>query len=146
MKIQRVTRRINEANEPMPWQLAYIYRQMETAVDSLSYEEMYEIFGGNPAPPGLTVEESNSLETFLFQPDEHNSKTDLKSDEMRCPICLEMYQEGDELMALPNCRHCYHAKCVLRWLRFRGDCPICRRRIKDEIKSQNSKKQDAFLQ
>eukprot|EP00210_Caulerpa_lentillifera_P004786 g4569.t1 len=146
VKIQRLTQRINEANQPVPWQLAYIYRQMETAVDSLSYDEMYDLFGGNPAPPGLTQAEAKSLESSVFYlVDKCCCKGDQKSDGVTCPICLEPYMKGDKLMMLPNCNHCYHAKCVLQWLRLRGDCPICRRRIKDEIKEQNSSKETNLL-
>eukprot|EP00210_Caulerpa_lentillifera_P007232 g6919.t1 len=120
---------------------------METTVDSLSYDEMYDLFGGNPAPPGLTQAEAKSLESSVFYLVDKCCcyEGDQKSDGMTCPICLEPYVKGDKLMMLPNCNHCYHAKCVLQWLRLRGDCPICRRRIKDEIKEQNSSKETNLL-
>eukprot|EP00210_Caulerpa_lentillifera_P002646 g2528.t1 len=136
-KIQRLTRRINEANVPLPWQLAYIYHQMESAVDSLSYDELYDLFGGNPTTPGLTQSEAKCLESCVYHC-VHKcgpNHQEICSDEQTCPICLEAYVEGDRLLVLPSCKHKYHTKCIVQWLRLRGDCPICRRRIKDEIKS-----------
>lgn len=130
---------------PVPWQLAYVYRQMELAVDSLSYDELYELFGGNPTTPGLTQSEATCLECGVFH-SKSKSSPNSRSDDMKCPICLEDYVDGDQLMVLPNCKHKYHSKCIIQWLRLRGDCPICRRRIKDEIKSAKRLKRTVVSQ
>ncbi|CAD7699305.1 unnamed protein product, partial [Ostreobium quekettii] len=44
------------------------------------------------------------------------------------------YSKGERLAVLPQCCHVYHARCVTRWLRSRGDCPICRSLVKDELR------------
>ena len=36
-------------------------------------------------------------------------------DDAACPICLEEYAAGDELITFP-CAHVYHAKCGTEWL------------------------------
>jgi hypothetical protein len=43
-----------------------------------------------------------------------------------CPICLQDFNAGDQLCLLPACQHAYHSGCVGKWLKLRGDCPVCR--------------------
>ena len=46
-----------------------------------------------------------------------------------CAICLEDYEEGDQLRILP-CNHAFHAKCVDPWLlKNKRNCPVCKRKI-----------------
>lgn len=50
-----------------------------------------------------------------------------------CAICLEAFNDGDELREL-NCSHCFHRACVDIWLlgtlsddiQLNGTCPTCR--------------------
>lgn len=51
-----------------------------------------------------------------------------KKEDCNCQICMEDFQEGDELRTLP-CFHLFHAKCVDQWLRVNSICPTCRHKI-----------------
>jgi hypothetical protein len=59
---------------------------------------------------------------------------DTGEDTPLCAICLDAFQDGDELRNL-NCSHCFHRKCVDIWLlgtlsvdiELNGTCPTCRR-------------------
>jgi hypothetical protein len=42
-----------------------------------------------------------------------------------CPVCLEKYNENEELIEL-DCHHYYHEKCIKDWLKKNRNCPICR--------------------
>ncbi|XP_061357726.1 RING-H2 finger protein ATL1-like [Gastrolobium bilobum] len=47
-------------------------------------------------------------------------------DDYECPVCLSVYEEGEEVRKLPRCKHSFHAICIDMWLYSHFDCPICR--------------------
>ena len=49
----------------------------------------------------------------------------VKEESKDCSICLQSYNEGDELVRLP-CGHKFHV-CLDSWIRIRSNCPYCRR-------------------
>ncbi|CDS14322.1 hypothetical protein LRAMOSA06492 [Lichtheimia ramosa] len=52
-----------------------------------------------------------------------------ENEREECVICLEDYQEGEDLRVLP-CQHDFHAACVDAWLTTQKKfCPICKRDI-----------------
>ena len=51
------------------------------------------------------------------------------SDLPTCAICLSHYEAGEHVTTL-HCRHAFHAKCIVTWLRrpgqrLRAKCPLC---------------------
>jgi hypothetical protein len=42
-----------------------------------------------------------------------------------CAICLEDFEEGDQLRRLPCQHHQFHAACLEHWLAKAGRCPLC---------------------
>jgi len=49
-------------------------------------------------------------------------------EDSNCQICMEDFEEGDELRTLP-CFHLFHAHCVDQWLKEKAMCPTCRHKI-----------------
>ena len=45
-----------------------------------------------------------------------------------CPICIEEYSNGDDLVLCP-CRHAYHRLCLESWLRVKNLCPLCKKPV-----------------
>ncbi|KAK6942893.1 Zinc finger, RING-type [Dillenia turbinata] len=47
---------------------------------------------------------------------------------VECVICKEEMSEGSGACELP-CEHLFHWMCILRWLRKKSTCPVCRFRL-----------------
>lgn len=45
-----------------------------------------------------------------------------------CAICLEGFQDGEEVSVLP-CSHGFHPHCITKWLRRSNMCPLCRHQL-----------------
>lgn len=79
--------------------------------------------GNRPVPPRTAARILRQLEIRVV----------LQNSEQTCPICLEMYQQGDEIETLP-CKHEFHKTCVNQWLTTSGrTCPICRNNVVDHF-------------
>lgn len=78
--------------------------------------------------------------TFLFYELNKNlSKnfTDASPDEIkncdRCVICCEQIKTGKKL----DCNHIFHFSCIVKWLKYKNVCPICRAVIRiREVRSR----------
>jgi len=54
---------------------------------------------------------------------------DLATESIECPICMENYEVGQEIVIL-SCMHFYHKKCITTWNNIRNECPQCRETIR----------------
>jgi len=44
-----------------------------------------------------------------------------------CSICIDDFEDGEQILVLPKCRHGFHAACIKPWLTERqGCCPLCK--------------------
>ncbi|KAJ6357738.1 hypothetical protein OIU78_005560 [Salix suchowensis] len=76
-----------------------------------------------------TMETQSSVESstaqhipaFKFQ-----KGTGLVGGDGTCAICLNEFEEGEELRILPECLHSYHVDCIDMWLHSHTNCPMCR--------------------
>ena len=56
-----------------------------------------------------------------------------------CPILLEDFKEGDNIVKLP-CNHCFFPSAIKSWLENeKAECPVCRYTLK-HIEIKNEKK------
>eukprot|EP00294_Goniomonas_avonlea_P001082 CAMPEP_0114541866 /NCGR_PEP_ID=MMETSP0114-20121206/1533_1 /TAXON_ID=31324 /ORGANISM="Goniomonas sp, Strain m" /LENGTH=528 /DNA_ID=CAMNT_0001726131 /DNA_START=98 /DNA_END=1684 /DNA_ORIENTATION=- len=82
---------------------------------------------GNPATAtatatggrGATQAYLNSLPVFAF------TQAMGPKDNNMCAICLDTYEEGQQLRTLP-CFHMFHCECFDVWARRDRSCPICK--------------------
>lgn len=74
-----------------------------------------------------------SLQSFRdlmrIKSDRKQSSTSSLYSPKSCPICMDDYEAGDEIVWSKNehCYHAYHLDCIIGWLMERNDCPMCRR-------------------
>mmetsp|Transcript_40312 Transcript_40312/g.114124 ORF Transcript_40312/g.114124 Transcript_40312/m.114124 type:complete len:441 (+) Transcript_40312:484-1806(+) len=121
--------RLQDPEEPrpnhLPWQLLVAHQQLELAIDQMSYDELYEHFGGGPVPASISCEEAAALQTGTVAA-KHVSCGIGAAGCHSCPICLEPFVPGEKYRSL-SCSHVFHKDCVDTWLvDHRGDCPVCR--------------------
>ncbi|KAF8427770.1 hypothetical protein EV426DRAFT_367095 [Tirmania nivea] len=65
--------------------------------------------------------------------------TEPDPNQVRCPVCLEDFEEDQEVRILP-CSHSFHTDCIDPWLlNVAGSCPLCRidLRSKEECERDN---------
>jgi hypothetical protein len=66
-----------------------------------------------------------SLKVVKYHELKKNEKYIKSSMGNTCNICLDDYQDEDEVRIL-KCEHLYHTKCIDRWLTSSNKCPVCK--------------------
>lgn len=102
---------------------ALVVYELNALVDDMSYDEIYDAFGGPPPAKALEEESISALPcrqlTAACIPALHSST---------CSICLDCFQPGDTAREL-RCSHTFHLACLDTWLRNRALCPVCRANV-----------------
>jgi hypothetical protein len=60
-----------------------------------------------------------------------NAQERIQLTDTTCPIELEAFKDGDEVIRL-DCGHTFKRVALYEWLNVRTECPVCRREIADE--------------
>jgi hypothetical protein len=50
----------------------------------------------------------------------------------RCPICLEDFQIGEQVLRIRVCGHIFKRPGLLRWFQRNNHCPVCRRNVNEQ--------------
>ncbi|GMH10086.1 hypothetical protein Nepgr_011927 [Nepenthes gracilis] len=98
------------------------HRDMRLDIDNMSYEELLAL-GERIGSVSTGLSEdllSKCLMATIY------CSLDQMQDEERCIICLEEYQNMDEVGRLKSCGHEYHVCCIKKWLSLKNLCPICK--------------------
>lgn len=60
-------------------------------------------------------------------PNFHSNTLYTATTSTTCSICIDEFEEGEQIRLLPRCGHGYHTDCILPWLTERqGCCPFCK--------------------
>ena len=43
-----------------------------------------------------------------------------------CCVCIEDFKEGFTPLKCPQCKQCFHKRCIMTWLSEHEKCPLCR--------------------
>ncbi|CAN6481089.1 unnamed protein product [Victoria cruziana] len=96
-----------------------IYATLPRQVNDL--EESRDIFDTETHPNGLSLLALQRLGRANFD------ATQKDGTSPTCAICLQDFQQGEDIRKLPLCSHIFHLPCVDAWLARHGSCPLCRR-------------------
>ncbi|KAF8246251.1 hypothetical protein K440DRAFT_662194 [Wilcoxina mikolae CBS 423.85] len=83
-----------------------------------------EIPGATVPPATDAGDHSGSEEQTTTTP--AATTTEGLSSQNQCPVCMEDFEQGQEVRVLP-CQHNFHPDCIDPWLlNVSGSCPLCR--------------------
>jgi hypothetical protein len=83
------------------------HEQIENAVERIVYDaSMSNVYNENAANAADTVAD-------------------------RCPICLEDFQIGEQVLRIRVCGHIFKRPGLLRWFQRNNHCPVCRRNVNE---------------
>lgn len=69
----------------------------------------------------VTIPPSKEAIASLKKIEETSEKAKIE----RCCICLENFEENDDVSGMP-CDHIYHKNCIVEWMKISHTCPLCR--------------------
>ncbi|XP_024965739.1 RING-H2 finger protein ATL74-like [Cynara cardunculus var. scolymus] len=52
--------------------------------------------------------------------------SEVKISVTECTICLETFEDGENVRVLPHCSHEFHVGCIDKWFESHCSCPNCR--------------------
>jgi len=88
----------------------------QTILDNLVTQLLDEAYSNAKGNPPASKRFISNLPTV---------KVDDKMKDNTCSICVENFKEKEKIYKLP-CFHCFHAPCIVPWLKLHNTCPICR--------------------
>ncbi|KAL7607220.1 hypothetical protein Lser_V15G19323 [Lactuca serriola] len=75
------------------------------------------------ASRGLNPEVLETFPTFAY-----SAVKELKIGKgaLECAVCLNEFEDEENLRLIPKCDHVFHAECIDAWLENHVTCPVCR--------------------
>ena len=77
-----------------------------------------------------TEQINNAIERLSY-----NDTVDLINN--RCPITMEDFEVGDNIIRIRHCGHTFHEDSINIWFRSNVRCPVCRYDIREYINTNN---------
>ncbi|XP_059291149.1 RING-H2 finger protein ATL1-like [Lycium ferocissimum] len=83
----------------------------------------------SPTPEKRGLDESviHSIPVFRYKKTQGTNTA--SSNTCECVVCLNEFQEDENLRVIPNCGHFFHIDCIDIWLQNNTNCPLCRTSI-----------------
>ena len=64
--------------------------------------------------------------TYVYATTSTDTSETTPSTHRECPICLEAFENGEEVRWL-ECCHVFHKACIQEWFKSRSRCAVCMR-------------------
>ncbi|KAL6521030.1 hypothetical protein OROGR_017599 [Orobanche gracilis] len=104
------------------------HRGMRLDIDNMSYEELLAL---GERIGSVSTGLSDGLISKCLTESIYCS-SDMSQYEGTCVICLEEYENMDDVGTLRGCRHNFHVVCIRKWLSIKNACPICKASAVDD--------------
>lgn len=81
-------------------------------------------------------------ELNVFLNECRKSKRQLQAElgtEPECSICMDSGDDAAKFVEFPTCKHLYHEDCIVRWLKKKSTCPMCRGGARSSLYRQLAK-------
>lgn len=85
------------------------------------YTQLFEPRTETPVDTGITNEQIASA-TQLIQ-------YDASMNETRCPITLDHFEPGQNILQINNCGHIFGHQPLMEWFQRHSGCPVCRANV-----------------
>eukprot|EP01025_Chloroclados_australasicus_P012799 TRINITY_DN1607_c0_g2_i1.p2 TRINITY_DN1607_c0_g2~~TRINITY_DN1607_c0_g2_i1.p2 ORF type:complete len:353 (-),score=42.47 TRINITY_DN1607_c0_g2_i1:550-1608(-) len=99
---------------------------------------------GNPSNADGSSHQQQCDESFdiaviveQMEVQKYEQKTDGNEQDAVCAICLEKFQEEEDVVKL-TCLHQFHMECIEKWVQTKGQsatCPLCNRNLLQSIEA-----------
>ncbi|KAM7488265.1 hypothetical protein LguiB_025749 [Lonicera macranthoides] len=104
------------------WHRIDLLRRFSLSRNNRSHQNTL-IAARSPSLENRGLDESVIRSIPIFKFDKH------KQEESECAVCLNEFQEQENLRMIPNCGHVFHIDCIDVWLQSNSNCPLCRTSI-----------------
>jgi len=121
-------------NDELLFNLLYFSQQSEQQCNNSNqfrnmlnnaFEETVALHSENNTPYKLRPASKDTINSIK------SSKYTNDENEKECIVCRDEMELGCEIIKLPQCHHCFHRPCIVRWLELQSFCPICKGQIKE---------------
>ena len=67
-----------------------------------------------------------------------------KLKDEQCTVCKDVFDEKQNITQL-ECQHVLHTECISEWVKYKPECPVCRREVKtfDEKRKESKSSQES---
>jgi hypothetical protein len=112
--------------------------QILNALRSVStIDVMREFFGdGFMEDTEMEIAEQESFNNYNNREKNPNVILDIDSSmstvshiNEKCIICISSFNVNEKITEL-ECTHIFHTSCITEWVKYKSDCPVCRKSIK----------------
>ena len=109
---------LNQNNQPPELLFSFL-----TQPSDINFNHFQNIFNDVPIYP-TNEQIENAIEIFDYS-------SDMVLSNIRCPISLADFNDGDNVCRIRYCGHCYIYESLLHWFRTSVACPMCRYDIRN---------------
>jgi len=100
-------------------------RRMRGREDNVTWNQNGGAGGRAAQQTGCPREIIDAIPQLAFTEADWNASK-WAGEDPSCSVCIEQFEDGDVIKAMPTCQHVFHKDCIVEWLAQHSTCPNCR--------------------